>query len=178
MNDLTQMRRWMMLMDSAGDIRKIKITQIDVAAAARHFDLPHDNLSRREMIERMKGVRDEFADLVSGETTLTLYRGVDVAPDDAEVWGPIAQGRANVGQSWSLHREPAAVFASPDGIILTCEIALRDIDWQTTIAVNALSESESELVVRQGSAMTIRAIDTVLGDPPPSGLLVGAKLIA
>jgi len=141
------------------DLRATKTKDIDVDDAIRHFDLPVD-MSRADMKRAFAATKQQFLDMIGSAKTLTIYRGLQVEAG----WKP----RDGLGRSWAFGEYGAMKgsglsYWKPTheddlGVLMVGEVSINDIDWLTTIAVNAFHEDEMEIVVNEGAHVLVKEV--------------------
>jgi hypothetical protein len=141
-------------------LRTIQINDIDLDAAARHFDLPIEGQVAGSMRRALSATKAGLVRLFKGQTHIRIYRGLDVSVDELNV--------VNLGIAWAWGEEGAIKgsgigSSNQTGIILTGEVAEPDVDWGSTIAVNTFHEEEQEIVLQHGVQVKILSIHNLTG---------------
>lgn len=141
-------------------LRTLSARAIDIVAAREHFDLPVEDqfASRKDLVSALEGVRRELADLFDGMEAVPVWRGLLAQagdlPDDME--------GHDFGSCWSWSREGAlkgsGLSEQSGGLLLEGAVHVDEVDWATTVAVNAFHEDEAEIVVPDGSAVAVSRI--------------------
>lgn len=144
------------------NLRATKTADISVDDAIRHFDLPVD-MTASSMKRAFAETKRQFLDMIGKDKTLTIYRGLSVEKG----WKP----RDGLGRSWAFGISGAmkgsglsywrATHEADLGVLLIGEVSINDIDWMTTIAVNAFHEDEMEIVVNPGANVLVTEVHQV-----------------
>lgn len=150
------MRSFMQIVENA--LRSSKAADIDIDDAMRHFDMPVD-MSRRDMRAAFAATKKQFIQMFKGQRTITVYRGLTVPHD----WQP----EDGLGRSWAFAVDGAMKGSGlrywrrnndEMGVIMVGEVSIDDVDWLTTIAVNAFHEDEMEIVIREGAPVLVKQV--------------------
>jgi hypothetical protein len=147
------------------DIGKINTKEIDVDHSIKHFDMPVD-LPRSQMKAAFAETKRQFVKMFKGQSKIKIYRGLIVKDD----WMPTDK----LGISWAYDSEGAmkgsglksfknvanrdGKYSEGMGVILVGEVAISDVNWLTTIAVNSFHEEEMEIVVEEGAPIFVQKV--------------------
>ena len=156
-------------------LRSVDVSDIDVEEARRHFDLPiDDQMDGRSIRGHLSGTKKALLALFKGKREIEVWRGMSV-PDG---WAEGLDAGDPLGTCWAWSEGGAmrgsgfdARSGLDDGsVLLRGRVSPDHVDWPTTIAVNAFSESENEVVllpdavILLDSAVGLRAGRELLGD--------------
>ncbi len=156
-------------------LRSVKVSDIDVGEARRHFDLPiDDQMDGRSIRGHLSGTKEALLALFKGRREIKVWRGMDVP----EGWVEGLESGDSLGTCWSWSESGAmrgSGFDSRSGldqgsVLLRGRVSPDHVDWPTTIAVNAFSEGENEIVllpeaeILLDSVVDLHAGSDALGD--------------
>lgn len=141
-------------------LRQVRIKDINLDDAQRHFDLPTEGQIAGSMSRALAASKAGLLQLFKGETVITIYRGFDIPVEELDI--------DHLGISWAWNPDGAIKgsglgTANTTGILLTGIVDEAMVDWHLTIAVNAFHEDEQEVVLHHGVAVTIKTIHNVAG---------------
>lgn len=141
----------------------VKVAEIDVEEARRHFDLPiEDQMGRGSVRGHLSGTKKALLALFRGRREIEVWRGMDV-PDG---WVDGLRPGAPLGSCWAWSEDGAmrgsgfdARASLDDGsVILRGRVSPENVDWSTTIAVNAFSEGENEIVLLPWAVVALDSV--------------------
>lgn len=150
--------------ESLAALKAVKISDIDIDEALKHFDIPVGDVSPREMRAAFKQTKLELINLFKGMGTIVIYRGLIVDPS----WTPENSSYDGLGKSWAWDVDGALKGSGikywtnkPNGdlgLMIKAEVSPQYIDWETTIAVNSFHEDEQEIVVKSGAPIKVTSM--------------------
>jgi hypothetical protein len=153
-------------------LSQLRVNDIDLDAAARHFDLPIADqfASHRSLLRGLQDTKRAMLALFANEAQITVYRALDVAVQNLNT--------EDIGIAWAWDLDGALLGSSlgdRQGIIVIGKVSAEGVDWATTVAVNTFREDEQEIVLRDGATVQIEQVVTVAGrrlgaDVTPDGL--------
>lgn len=142
-------------------LRAIRVKDIDLDEAQRHFDLPiEDQFSnRRDLISGLTSTRDSLIAMFKVTDTISIWRGMDCDKD----WAASVEPGDDLGQSWAWQESGAIKGSGLDGyqaqgVLLFATVEEHDVDWELTIAVNTFHEDECEIVLRPDADVSLQTI--------------------
>lgn len=127
-------------------LSSVIVKNIDVGAAAEHFDLPYEDqfASKRQLNSGLLQTKRSFQHIFKGKKTIRAFRGLSVD----ETWMERLNPGDELGKCWAWDMEGAERFArDPGSVIIIADILADLVDWETTIAVNTFHPDERELVI-------------------------------
>jgi len=162
-----QMRQLMSLMEgkeASHPLARLKISDIDIDDAKRHFDVPLDGQfsSHQAMVSGFRETKKELISLFGNMTSIPVWRAIILEYG----WKPL-KGKP-LGRSWAWDKDGACYAtgitnsrartysdAGDRAYILSGSVSPKSVDWAMTVACNTFQEREQEIVVFEGEEILL-----------------------